>query len=122
RVVVDPSNPSIAYAYVTNSAIGNPGGAFLIQATLLKTTDGGATWNPILNGPAFEQEPALVLDSVSSQRLLVGSIFPNFPVLVESLDGGASFRSLAQNLPFAYNVNDIALGAYQGTFVQDPTF
>ena len=83
-IAFDPVDPDVAYATYTN--FGN-----FFQPHVWKTTDGGATWNP-LDGAGDDALPDLpvhtiAIDPTRTDRLYVGT---DLGVFV-SLDGGASW-------------------------------
>jgi autotransporter-associated beta strand protein len=108
-VAVDPSNPNIVY--------------HVLNGTIRKSTDAGATWNTIFQGSSLYFPFAL--DRINPQRLVTSDGAGN---LFESLDGGASWNTIDGKSPNNYGgfnpqaAHDIALASFQGQFVPDPGF
>jgi autotransporter-associated beta strand protein len=123
-----------------------PVGSVVPSSVLLESNDGGQTWNtlaspdyfPSILQPSFtlsyDQNANFALDQVNPDRIMVPGtntnnvLFPlffwnqawlNLP-LVESLDGGQTFRIV--NTPSATSVERVALATYQGPFQPDPAF
>ncbi len=139
-VAFDPQNGNIAYA------VGYTAPSFFGDATLYKSTQGGAagTWTAILTqatdatladqSPIDESIFPFAIDSVNPNRLVVGGEFsilsPQPSVLLQSLNGGASWTDIGTNLnsitfPGGIKLSNeqttaIALATYQGTFENDP--
>jgi hypothetical protein len=88
-VAWDPANINVAYATVSN----------FVASTVFKSTNGGATWAPIMGsgGTALPQIPALsvVVNPADSQHVFVGT---DLGVFV-SIDGGTSW--MLENTGFA---------------------
>jgi len=118
-VRVNPQNPSIIY---------------VVQGGVLQESiDGGATWNVIYPDPldGNEQYFPFAIDQVNPSRLVVGGVDfglgpDNGNILMESLNGGATWHSLGApsgNIPPQItSVEALGLAAYQGTFQADPAF
>ncbi len=105
-VQFDPQNPAIAYHGLGKN--------------LLKSTDGGKTWNAtgypgaIANNVTFP----FVVDSINDQRIVASTYTTGPNALVESFDGTATFVGL--NAPF--RVLAFGLATYQGNFNTDVGF
>jgi len=102
-LVLDPSDKSVAYAGAEGfHGLGEYPGA------LLKTTDGGASWQDT-NPKAFESVEAVAVDTSASATIYIatgpsrGSTIRGPgqapPDLLRSEDGGASWSSVAAGLP-----------------------
>lgn len=76
--------------------------AQLDDATLLKTSDGGATWSPTVIGPYNEGIPTLFSSSGDAWYSSSDSATPHGGMLLESLDAGQHWRPLPP-LPMALN-------------------
>lgn len=117
KVIADPSNPEILYAYSTLGPISNAGiGAGSVGGRLYKSIDGGQTWQttPItttfLNG-------SLAIDHILPNRLVAGNGAPNSTQ--QSFNGGVNFQTLGASGSAS---RAIALATYQGPFTFDPNF
>jgi photosystem II stability/assembly factor-like uncharacterized protein len=80
--------PSIRVSVVALDAL-VPTTAYATAGGLLKTTDGGATWSPVLGGPVF----TVALDPIVPSTLYAGGNGAR-----KSLDGGATWTEINQGL------------------------
>ncbi len=105
KIVVDPRNSDVVYVAAEGSAWG-PGG----DRGLYKTTDGGKTWNKVLeiskhtgvNDIVMDPRNPDVLYAASEQRrrLFRGKIGGGPETAIyKSTDGGENWRELKQGLP-----------------------
>lgn len=110
KVVIDPANADTVYVAVGALAVnGLPG-----DTGIWKSIDGGATWNPTINGIAhFSETDAvsdLVMDPLNSQHLFAAVGTPagsNANGVYQTFDGGATW-SVAGN--FSTGAADRAIG------------
>ena len=96
-LTLDPENPTILYAGVQSPA-GLPG----VRSTLLKSTDGGMTWNSTALSVAksFISEIALDPQNPGTFYAVTATSFPGAAgSLSKSTDGGTSWRDLSPSLP-----------------------
>lgn len=117
KIVVDPIDPSRAYAGVTTAggfpalaaAKGHPGANGPLG--LWTSYDGGSSWNQVLNGiPNLSvTDVAMVANAPQVVYAAVGHIFGNSANgIYRTTDGGQSWAKLAGGLPTT-NVGRIAL-------------
>ncbi|MBU6412497.1 MAG: hypothetical protein KGS45_03415 [Planctomycetes bacterium] len=117
KIVVDPIDPSRAYAGVTTAggfpalaaAKGHPGANGPLG--LWTSYDGGSSWNQVLNGiPNLSvTDVAMVANAPQVVYAAVGHIFGNSANgIYRTTDGGQSWTKLAGGLPTT-NVGRIAL-------------
>jgi photosystem II stability/assembly factor-like uncharacterized protein len=98
-IAIDPVDPAVVYAGTQGGVYNDlkiPGGVF-------KTTDGGETWAPMVNGlPSpdsdFAELSSLVIDPTDHTRLYtaIGN------TVFESTDSGASWGSMNESLDVRY--------------------
>ena len=93
-VVIDPHNPAIVYASAT---------AF---GCIVKSTDGGSTWNYFCDGIDAINIYALAIDPVTSTTLYAGG---SNQIFYKSTDGGAHWQSSAAGLSLFGSVQAIAI-------------
>lgn len=104
-IVVDPRNPNIVYVAAEGSVWG-PGG----DRGLFKTTDGGKTWNKVLNISENTGVNNVVMDPRDSNVLYATSeqrrrhIFTKIgggpeSAVYKTTDGGASWEKIMNGLP-----------------------
>ena len=105
KIVVDPRNSAVVYV-AAQGPLWAPGG----QRGLFKTTDGGATWQPVLvKGPytgvtdvALDpRNPDVVLAVTHQRHRTVAALINGGPEsgIHKSVDGGVTWRQLTNGLP-----------------------
>jgi photosystem II stability/assembly factor-like uncharacterized protein len=85
RIVVDPSNPSLAYLSVSGFGTGH----------VFKTSDGGATWMDVSGNLPNVPTNALLIDPLNSQVVYAGTDIGVF----RSATGGGTWESFNEGLP-----------------------
>jgi len=85
-VVIDPTNTSVAYA--GSLAHGN------VRGTVVKSTDGGATWSPSGNGIRANRIYALAIAPSNSSWLYAGTN----STVYRTKDGGASWKKISAGI------------------------
>jgi photosystem II stability/assembly factor-like uncharacterized protein len=85
RIVVDPSNPALAYLSVSGFGTGH----------VFKTSDGGATWTDVSGNLPNVPTNALLLDPLNSQVVYAGTDIGVF----RSATGGGVWESFNEGLP-----------------------
>jgi photosystem II stability/assembly factor-like uncharacterized protein len=93
KLVADHANPAILYAGTVDKGV-------------LKSVDGGASWNAINNGLSSTDVLSLALDPANSKTLYTGT---NDHGLFKSTDGGANWFSIKAGLPPDYAVTSIVI-------------
>src|SRR5262249_19230065 len=105
RIVVDPSNSSIAYASLSGFGGGH----------VFKTTAGGVNWNSISGNLPDIPANALVLDTSAQNKLYVGT---DIGVFV-TYDGGTNWFEIYTGLPnaavFDLQINNAANSLFAAT-------
>lgn len=103
-IAVHPDDPAVAYAGM--------------EGPLIKTTDGGATWQAtgLTGTPAYLY--GVALDSGAPSHLLVGGrVQPNHWALWESFDGGDNWIERGPPTPAATGISSVLADPYRaGTF------
>ena len=124
KIVIDPSNPLVAYAAITHAggflpplgaAKGHPGANGLLG--IFKSLDGGTNWSQLSNGLPNLSSTDVVMMPGTPQTLYaaIGHIFGDVANGVyKSIDAGVSWTKLAGGLP-ATNVGRISLAIAPST-------
>lgn len=93
KLAVVPADPATVYAGTSNNGI-------------LKSTDGGASWNAVNNGLSSTDILSLALDPADADTLYAGT---NEHGLFKSEDGGATWLAINEGLPPNYAISSIAI-------------
>ena len=98
-IAVDPSNSQTIYATVSSLFLYDKRG-------VLKSVDGGATWNYINSGlPTQPEATAIAIDPASPSTLYAGLL----PGIYKSVDSGASWTASYEGFPGGATINTIVV-------------
>jgi photosystem II stability/assembly factor-like uncharacterized protein len=121
RLVIDPLTPSTLYALSVVPNVSGPG-PNIVGTTLFKSTDAGASWNPLDNGPTGLFLNLLVLDPTNPSTIYAipqptftppppggGPPSPPDVNMLKSTDGGLSWTTIKTGFPFPTSIGSLAV-------------
>jgi photosystem II stability/assembly factor-like uncharacterized protein len=104
-LVIAPSTPSMIFAIASLNGI-PPG------AGILKSKDGGESWNAIDTGlPSGAAVTSVVIDPADSSTIYIAALFPFAEAggILKSTDGGASWDAIDPGLPANTPIYSVAI-------------
>ncbi|MBM4070658.1 MAG: hypothetical protein FJ271_17140 [Planctomycetes bacterium] len=112
KVWIDPNNTQLMYAMETNG----------VNSTVLRrSTNGGTSWTTLATFGNSMTPPPVIMDQVNTNRLLTwNGILNNIAQI--TIGPGPNYTATTLSLGGPGGVTAIAAAAYQGDWVDDPSF
>lgn len=108
-LAIDPNNPGVMYA-----------GSYLAQSAIYKTTNRGTNWAPLPIGGAAaaiavapsDSNTVYVAIASTMGTLITGEFVAREPTLYKSVDGGAHWQTISQQVQTTIDVNSLVVDPF----------